>query len=114
MVLAGARLAVAVGTWFVAGPYVWSLVEPARAMGTGGLAGMSAGSHMSWIAMVAMPEPPGHGPLTVSTANCIFTVGVCHWAVGGLIILAALAVMADRLARGPLVRLGLTRAAGLR
>ncbi len=111
LTLAAARLATAVGAWFVAGPYVWSLVQPSGAMGTGGLAGMSAGPHMSWIAMVVMPEPPGHAPMTLSTANCVFTVGVCHWLVGGLIILAAAAVMADRLGRGPLVRLGLARAA---
>lgn len=111
-VLAACRLALAVGAWFMAGPYVWSLVQPAHAMGTGGLSGMPAGvAHGSWIAMVAMPEPPGHAPMTVSTANCVFTVGVCHWAVGALVIVAAMVVMADRLGRGPLIRMGLARAA---
>ena len=99
-----ARLGVAVGGWFAIGPYVWGLVEPAHAVGTGGMAGMVRDAGMSWIAQVMMPMTGG-AMVKETTATCAFTMGIDHWAVGALVVLASLVALGAGAARGPLAGL---------
>ncbi|MGH8919061.1 MAG: hypothetical protein ACRD0H_12185 [Actinomycetes bacterium] len=97
-----ARLALVTGGWFAIGPYIWSLIEPGHAVGTGGMAGaMSPMDHMSWVAKVIMPVME-KVPAKMTTANCAFTMGVCHWAVGALVVLVGMAALGAGLGIGPL------------
>ena len=98
-----ANLGVAAGGWFAIGPYVWGLVQPAHAVGTGGMAGTMRVPGMSWIAQVMMPMQGT--PVKETTATCAFTMGVDHWAVGALVVLASLAALGAGAARGPLAGL---------
>jgi hypothetical protein len=38
----------------------------------------------------------------MTTVTCAFTMGVCHWAVGALVVLGGLAAMGIGLGKGPL------------
>lgn len=107
-----ARLGVVVGGWFAIGPYVWGLVQPAHAVGTGGMAGTMGADGMSWVAQVMMPMTGG-APLRETTATCAFTMGVDHWAVGALVVLASLVALGAGAGRGPLAGLaGVSHRAG--
>ena len=92
----------AVGGWFAIGPYVWGLVQPDQAVGTGGLAGAMTsmgGMGMNWMEKVMMPVTEGvTGRMT--TASCAFTMGVNHWAVGALIVLASVVALGAGAGRG--------------
>lgn len=101
------RATLAVGAWFAVGPYLYGVIAPSQAHGTGGHAGMVMVHGMSWLSNVMMPM---FGTMTVvpTTANCALTMGICHWAVGGAIVFAGLVVMGAGLAMGPLA--GLSRA----
>ena len=95
------RLGVAVGGWFAIGPYIWGLVQPADAVGTGGLAGTMTMGDWSSVIM-----PSGPGPMApVKTVTCAFTMGVDHWAVGALVVLASLVALGAGARRGPLAGL---------
>lgn len=107
-----ARTGVVVGAWFAVGPYLWALVQPGQSVGTGGLAGAmtdAAAPHMSWISSAIMPMTRGL-PARMTTASCAFTMGVDHWAVGGLVVLASLAALGAGAGRGPLASLAGHRA----
>ena len=100
------RLGMATGGWFAIGPYLWALVEPAHSVGTGGMAGAMHGmTGMSWIGQVIMPMTGG-GVEKLTTVNCAITMGLCHWAVGGLVVLASVVALGAGAGTGPLASLG--------
>lgn len=96
-----ARATVVIGGWFALGPYLYGIVSPSQAHGTGGHAGMMAMPHMSWLSNVMMPVngTMKHMP---TTANCALTMGVDHWFVGGLIVFGGLVALGAGLGQGPL------------
>lgn len=102
-----ARVGMAAGAWFAVGPYIWSVVAPEHAVGTGGMAGMMGGMKMSWIADLIMPVTHGLEAVApkMTTASCAITMGVCHWAVGGLIVLASVVALGAGAGTGPLASL---------
>lgn len=95
------RATVVVGGWFALGPYLYGIVSPSQAHGTGGHAGMMAMPHMSWLSNVMMPV---FGTMTKvpTTTNCALTMGVCHWLVGGLIVFGGIVALGAGLGVGPL------------
>jgi hypothetical protein len=98
------RAALVVGAWFAVGPYLYGIVAPSEAHGTGGHAGMVMTHGMSWASNVMMPV---FGKMTTipTTANCALTMGICHWAVGGLIVFAGLVALGAGTGVGPLAGL---------
>jgi hypothetical protein len=98
------RATVVAGGWFCVGPYLWAIVAPEHAVGTGGMAGTMTAMKMSWIGNVIMPVTEGLAKVDpkMTTATCAFTMGVCHWAVGALVVLGGLAAMGIGLGKGPL------------
>lgn len=98
------RASLVVGAWFAIGPYLYGIVAPSEAHGTGGHAGMIMANGMSWAADAMMPV---FGKMTVvpTTANCALTMGICHWAVGGLIVFAGLVALGAGTGVGPLAGL---------
>jgi hypothetical protein len=98
------RSTVVAGGWFCVGPYLWAIVSPEHAVGTGGMAGTMTTMKMSWIGNVIMPVTEGLAKVDpkMTTVTCAFTMGVCHWAVGALVVLGGLAAMGIGLGKGPL------------
>ncbi|MDQ2725935.1 MAG: hypothetical protein M3Y36_10635, partial [Actinomycetota bacterium] len=98
------RAALVVGAWFAVGPYLYGIVSPSQAHGTGGHAGMMMANGMSWASDAMMPV---FGKMTTvpTTANCALTMGICHWAVGGLIVFAGLVALGAGTGVGPLASL---------
>lgn len=98
------RFALVVGAWFAIGPYLYGIIAPSQAHGTGGMTGAMQGSN--WLIDTIMPM---FGNMTTlpTTANCALTMGVCHWAVGGVIVFAGLVATGAGLGVGPLA--GLSR-----
>jgi hypothetical protein len=99
-----ARATIVVGGWFAVGPYLYGIIAPAQAHGTGGQAGMMTGSTASNVMMPMF----GRMATMPSTVTCAFTMGVCHWLVGGLIAFAGVVALGAGLGLGPVA--GLSRA----
>ncbi len=68
---------------------------------------------MSWIARMIMPLTGGLERVApkMTTANCAFTMGVCHWAVGALVVLGGMVALGAGSGVGPLAGLGSARSA---
>ncbi|MDQ2727784.1 MAG: hypothetical protein M3Y91_07975 [Actinomycetota bacterium] len=98
------RASLVVGAWFAIGPYLYGIVAPSQAHGTGGHAGMVMANGMTTLENVIMPV---FGKMTTvpTTANCALTMGICHWAVGGLIVFAGLVALGAGTGVGPLASL---------
>lgn len=98
------RSSLVVGAWFAIGPYLYGIIAPSQAYGTGGHAGMMMTNGMSWVENSIMPV---FGEMTTvpTTANCALTMGICHWAVGGLIVFAGLVALGAGSGVGPLASL---------
>lgn len=105
--VAAGRLGMATGAWFAVGPYLWALVQPAHAVGTGGLAGAMTGMRMSWVSQILMPVSQGLERVAphMTTASCALTMGVCHWAVGALVALGSAVGLGTGAGVGPLAAL---------
>lgn len=105
--VAAGRLGMATGAWFAVGPYLWALVQPAHAVGTGGLAGAMTGMRMSWVSQMLMPVSQGLERVAphMTTASCALTMGVCHWAVGALVALGSAVGLGAGAGVGPLAAL---------
>jgi hypothetical protein len=102
------RATLVIGGWFAVGPYLYGIIAPSQAHGTGGHAGMvMMGSTASNIMMPTF----GHMASMPSTVNCAFTMGVCHWLVGGLIAFGGLVALGAGLGLGPVS--GLSKAVGI-
>ena len=98
------RAALVVGAWFAIGPYLYGIIAPSQAHGTGGHAGMIMTHGMSWASNIMMPVF-GNMTTVPTTANCALTMGICHWAVGGLIVFAGLVALGAGTGVGPLAGL---------
>lgn len=59
---------------------------------------------MSWVENSIMPVFGGMTTVP-TTANCALTMGICHWAVGGLIVFAGLVALGAGSGVGPLASL---------